>query len=73
MAEEDVDIDMDQLLSDLKKVEEAAEEVLNDKQEIIDLNIRINKNREALNAMKRDKDCCDEVSDGHRIRYLLDL
>ena len=56
------DIDTEQILNDLKIVEEAADEVLASKQEIIDLNVKINKNREALNAMKRHPDCSKDVS-----------
>lgn len=58
------EIDTQQILNDLTKVEEAADDVLRAKQEIIDLNVRINKNREALSAMKRDQHCSKDVSIG---------
>ncbi|KAJ1122965.1 hypothetical protein NDU88_001438 [Pleurodeles waltl] len=38
----------------LQEVEERAEEVLADKQQIVDLDIKRNQNREALRALQRD-------------------
>ena len=47
----------EQLLIYLKEIELAAEDVLSDKQEIVDLDRRRNSNREALRAM--DRACAD--------------
>ncbi len=45
----------ERLLTHLREIEEAAEDVLTDKQEIVDLDRRRNENREALRAL--DKSC----------------
>ena len=42
-----------QILNHLRELEEAAEHVLADKQEIIDLDRRRNSNREALSALDK--------------------
>ncbi|XP_061544347.1 p53 and DNA damage-regulated protein 1 [Phycodurus eques] len=38
----------------MREVEEAAEDVLTTKQQIVDLDVKRNRNREALNALKND-------------------
>ncbi|KAG9353328.1 hypothetical protein JZ751_017905 [Albula glossodonta] len=42
------------ILKYLTEVELAAEDVLSDKQQIVDLDIKRNRNREALNALRDD-------------------
>ncbi|KAJ8385330.1 hypothetical protein AAFF_G00190460 [Aldrovandia affinis] len=42
------------ILKYLTEVEEAAEDVLSDKQQIVDLDVKRNRNREALNALRDD-------------------
>ncbi|XP_034725061.1 p53 and DNA damage-regulated protein 1 isoform X2 [Etheostoma cragini] len=42
------------VLENLTEVEEAAEDVLTSKQQIVDLDTRRNRNREALNALKNE-------------------
>ncbi|XP_031156063.1 p53 and DNA damage-regulated protein 1 isoform X2 [Sander lucioperca] len=42
------------VLENLTEVEEAAEDVLTTKQQIVDLDTRRNRNREALNALKNE-------------------
>jgi hypothetical protein len=44
---------MDQILNALRNVEEVAESILSDKQEIIDLDKKRNQNREALRLMNK--------------------
>ncbi|XP_054164761.1 telomere length regulation protein TEL2 homolog [Oppia nitens] len=51
-----MDSNVDQVLNALQKVEEVAEDILRSKQEIIDLNVKLNNNREALNVLKRHED-----------------
>ncbi|XP_018589572.1 p53 and DNA damage-regulated protein 1 isoform X1 [Scleropages formosus] len=50
----------ERVLRYLAEVEEAAEDVLADKQQIVDLDVRRNRNREALNALRRDAEMSDE-------------
>ncbi|XP_072487731.1 p53 and DNA damage-regulated protein 1 [Notamacropus eugenii] len=45
----------------LGEVEELAEEVLADKQQIVDLDLKRNQNREALRALQRDPSQSDKV------------
>ncbi|CAG2111184.1 unnamed protein product [Medioppia subpectinata] len=47
---------MNEILNALQKVEECAEDIIVNKQEMIALNVKLNKNREALNALKRRKE-----------------
>ncbi|MBN3311425.1 PDRG1 protein, partial [Atractosteus spatula] len=49
------------ILQYLTEVEEAAEDVLADKQQIVDLDIKRNRNREALAALHRDREQADKV------------
>ncbi|MBN3309070.1 p53 and DNA damage-regulated protein 1 [Amia ocellicauda] len=49
------------VLQYLTEVEEAAEDVLADKQQIVDLDVKRNRNREALAALHRDRDEADKV------------
>lgn len=51
----------DLVLRFLQEVEERAEEVLADKQQIVDLDIKRNQNREALRALQRDLGSSDKV------------
>ncbi|TDH13456.1 hypothetical protein EPR50_G00034290 [Perca flavescens] len=50
------------VLENLTEVEEAAEDVLTTKQQIVDLDTRRNRNREALNALK------NEISDSEKVK-----
>ncbi|XP_051271038.1 p53 and DNA damage-regulated protein 1 [Dicentrarchus labrax] len=50
------------VLDYLTEVEEAAEDVLTTKQQIVDLDTKRNRNREALNALK------DEMSDSEKVK-----
>ncbi|XP_032369900.1 p53 and DNA damage-regulated protein 1 isoform X1 [Etheostoma spectabile] len=50
------------VLENLTEVEEAAEDVLTSKQQIVDLDTRRNRNREALNALK------NEISDSEKVK-----
>ena len=43
----------DQMLEHLRQLEEAAEEVLSEKQEIVDLDRKRNQNREAIRALTK--------------------
>ncbi|XP_077418952.1 p53 and DNA damage-regulated protein 1 [Vanacampus margaritifer] len=47
-----MDSEYHRVLDSLREVEEAAEDVLTTKQQIIDLDMKRNRNREALNALK---------------------
>ncbi|XP_056130675.1 p53 and DNA damage-regulated protein 1 [Lampris incognitus] len=49
------------VLEYLTEVEEAAEEVLTTKQQIVDLDVKRNRNREAINALKNDMSESDKV------------
>lgn len=49
------------VLEYLTEVEEAAEDVLTTKQQIVDLDTKRNRNREALNALKNDMSDSDKV------------
>lgn len=51
----------DLVLRFLQEVEERAEEVLADKQQIVDLDIKRNQNREALRALQRDLGSSEKV------------
>ncbi|XP_069507108.1 p53 and DNA damage-regulated protein 1 [Ambystoma mexicanum] len=51
----------DMVLRFLQEVEERAEEVLADKQQIVDLDIKRNQNREALRALQQDPVQSDKV------------
>ncbi|XP_047437947.1 p53 and DNA damage-regulated protein 1 [Mugil cephalus] len=50
------------VLEYLTEVEEAAEDVLTTKQQIVDLDVKRNRNREALNALKH------ELSDSEKVK-----
>ncbi|XP_034725060.1 p53 and DNA damage-regulated protein 1 isoform X1 [Etheostoma cragini] len=50
------------VLENLTEVEEAAEDVLTSKQQIVDLDTRRNRNREALNALK------NEILDSEKVK-----
>ena len=52
---------MDEVLNALQKVEEVAEDILKTKQEIIDLNVRVNTNREALSILNKDQNFSKDV------------
>ncbi|KAM5135865.1 p53 and DNA damage-regulated protein 1 [Mantella aurantiaca] len=47
---------MDTVLSYLQEVERKAEDVLGDRRQIVDLDIKRNQNREALRALSKDTD-----------------
>ncbi|XP_072239087.1 p53 and DNA damage-regulated protein 1 [Leuresthes tenuis] len=53
--------DSQRVLEYLTEVEEAAEDVLTTKQQIVDLDSKRNKNREALNAMKHEMSDLEKV------------
>ncbi|CAI5689066.1 p53 and DNA damage-regulated protein 1 isoform X1 [Oreochromis niloticus] len=53
------------VLEYLTEVEEAAEDVLTTKQQIVDLDTKRNRNREALNALKHD------VADSEKVKVCL--
>ncbi|XP_030633736.1 p53 and DNA damage-regulated protein 1 [Chanos chanos] len=50
------------VLAYLTEVEEAAEDVLADKQQIVDLDLKRNRNREALNALRNDRSLNDKAN-----------
>lgn len=50
-----MDIDPDKLLPYLTQVEEVAEDILSDKQQLIDLDRRRQKTREAIRVIQKDK------------------
>ena len=52
---------MDEVLNALQNVEEVAEDILKTKQEIIDLNVRVNTNREALSILNKDQNFSKDV------------
>uniref|UniRef100_A0A8C6UKL6 p53 and DNA damage-regulated protein 1 n=1 Tax=Neogobius melanostomus TaxID=47308 RepID=A0A8C6UKL6_9GOBI len=56
-----MDVDSQRVLEYLTLVEEAAEEVLTTKQQIVDLDIKRNRNREALNALRQDVSSSEKV------------
>ncbi|XP_028854762.1 p53 and DNA damage-regulated protein 1 [Denticeps clupeoides] len=47
-----MDVDSQRVLQHLAEVEEAAEDVLADRQQIVDLDKKRNRNREALNSLR---------------------
>ncbi|XP_076123838.1 p53 and DNA damage-regulated protein 1 isoform X1 [Alosa pseudoharengus] len=49
-----MDATAERVLQYLTEVEEAAEDVLSDKQQMVDLDKKRNANREALNALRKD-------------------
>ncbi|PIO29285.1 hypothetical protein AB205_0209950, partial [Aquarana catesbeiana] len=51
---------MDRVLGHLQEVERKAEDVLGDRRQIIDLDIKRNQNREALRALSKDTDKSDQ-------------
>nr|ACQ58385.1 p53 and DNA damage-regulated protein 1 [Anoplopoma fimbria] len=51
----------ERVLEYLTEVEEAAEDVLTTKQQIVDLDTKRNRNREALNALKNDMSDSEKV------------
>ncbi|XP_013883720.1 p53 and DNA damage-regulated protein 1 [Austrofundulus limnaeus] len=53
-----MDADCTRALEFLTAVEEAAEDVLSTKQQIVDLDVKRNRNREALHALKHEM--CDK-------------
>ncbi|KAM9296902.1 p53 and DNA damage-regulated protein 1 [Gastrophryne carolinensis] len=53
---------MDRVLTYLQEVEAKAEDVLGDRRQIVDLDIKRNQNREALRALSRDGDKSEMVS-----------
>ncbi|KAJ0023309.1 hypothetical protein NQD34_003208 [Periophthalmus magnuspinnatus] len=55
-----MDADSQRVLEHLTEVEEAAEDVLTTKQQIVDLDLKRNRNREALNALRHDLSNCDQ-------------
>ncbi|XP_028262941.1 p53 and DNA damage-regulated protein 1 [Parambassis ranga] len=57
-----MDGESQRILEYLTEVEEAAEDVLTTKQQIVDLDSKRNRNREALNALKH------EVSDTEKVK-----
>ncbi|KAM7423286.1 hypothetical protein PAMA_011033 [Pampus argenteus] len=57
-----MDAESQRILEHLAGVEEAAEDVLTTKQQIVDLDTKRNKNREALNALK------NELSDSEKVK-----
>ncbi|KAM9813418.1 p53 and DNA damage-regulated protein 1 [Neosynchiropus ocellatus] len=58
-------MDPQRVLQYLAEVEEAAEDVLASKQQIVDLDTKRNRNREALNALK------NELSDAENVKVCL--
>ncbi|XP_042263613.1 p53 and DNA damage-regulated protein 1-like [Thunnus maccoyii] len=57
-----MDAESHRVLEYLSEVEEAAEDVLTSKQQIVDLDSKRNRNREALNALK------NELSDSEKVK-----
>ncbi|KAM7402746.1 hypothetical protein PAMP_017960 [Pampus punctatissimus] len=57
-----MDAESQRILEYLAEVEEAAEDVLTTKQQIVDLDTKRNRNREALNALK------NELSDSEKVK-----
>ncbi|XP_023143808.1 p53 and DNA damage-regulated protein 1 [Amphiprion ocellaris] len=57
-----MDAESQRVLEYLTEVEEAAEDVLTNKQQIVDLDTKRNRNREALNALKH------EMSDSEKVK-----
>eukprot|EP00064_Thunnus_orientalis_P000906 superscaffoldBa00000053_g907 len=57
-----MDTESQRVLEYLSEVEEAAEDVLTSKQQIVDLDSKRNRNREALNALK------NELSDSEKVK-----
>ncbi|XP_053171076.1 p53 and DNA damage-regulated protein 1 [Scomber japonicus] len=57
-----MDAESQRVLDYLSEVEEAAEDVLTSKQQIVDLDSKRNRNREALNALK------NELSDSEKVK-----
>ncbi|XP_054472408.1 p53 and DNA damage-regulated protein 1 [Anoplopoma fimbria] len=55
----------ERVLEYLTEVEEAAEDVLTTKQQIVDLDTKRNRNREALNALK------NEMSDSEKVKVCI--
>ncbi|XP_072308936.1 p53 and DNA damage-regulated protein 1 [Eucyclogobius newberryi] len=56
-----MDTDSQRVLEYLTQVEEAAEDVIATKQQIVDLDLKRNRNREALNALRHDLPNSDKV------------
>ncbi|CAG5984499.1 p53 and DNA damage-regulated protein 1 [Menidia menidia] len=56
-----MEADSQRVLEYLTEVEEAAEDVLTTKQQIVELDSKRNKNREALNALKHDMPDTEKV------------
>lgn len=56
-----MDAESQRILEYLTEVEEAAEDVLTTKQQIVDLDTKRNRNREALNALKNEIPKTDKV------------
>ena len=54
------DNDSGRLLEHLREIEEAAEEVLSEKQEIVDLDRKRNQNREAIRALSNESEKKDK-------------
>ncbi|XP_020846368.1 p53 and DNA damage-regulated protein 1 isoform X1 [Phascolarctos cinereus] len=61
MAQVALGSEAERVLLYLSEVEELAEEVLADKQQIVDLDLKRNQNREALRALQRDPSQSDKV------------
>ncbi|XP_044206062.1 p53 and DNA damage-regulated protein 1-like [Thunnus albacares] len=57
-----MDAESQRVLEYLSEIEEAAEDVLTSKQQIVDLDSKRNRNREALNALK------NELSDSEKVK-----
>lgn len=53
------------VLEHLREIEEAAEEVLSEKQEIVDLDRKRNQNREAIRALSRPQENSSNESYGN--------
>ncbi|KAM9364310.1 p53 and DNA damage-regulated protein 1 [Pholidichthys leucotaenia] len=60
-----MDADSQRVLDYLTELEEAAEDILTCKQQIVDLDTKRNRNREALNALKHD------VPDSEKVKVCL--
>ncbi|KAM3877533.1 p53 and DNA damage-regulated protein 1 [Diretmus argenteus] len=56
-----MDAESNRVLEHLTEVEEAAEDVLTNKQQIVDLDTKRNRNREALNALRHDMPDSEKV------------
>ncbi|KAF7646142.1 hypothetical protein LDENG_00192430 [Lucifuga dentata] len=56
-----MDASAERVLEYLTEVEEAAEDILTSKQQIVELDTKRNRNREALNALRDDTSASDKV------------